>query len=163
LFNPTPDRLLRDLTTDRPDVTESPFTVDAGRIQAETNLFGYARSRPIGCATSQGRLQICRTMPVVRWLKLPGTAESEVVGNERYISHVRAQRPEPAALMMIHIRSFGHRRTVVRTVRTMASVSSTVPGCHNITTAIQIRPDAASAAALVCFVVRATGDFGAGA
>jgi len=46
LFNPTPDRLLRDLSTDRPDTTESPFTVDAGRIQVETNLFGYTRSRP---------------------------------------------------------------------------------------------------------------------
>jgi len=46
LFRPTPDRLLRDMTTDRPDLTESPFTVDAGRIQIETNLFGYARSRP---------------------------------------------------------------------------------------------------------------------
>ena len=46
LFNPTPDRLLRDLTTDRPDTTESPFTVDAGRIQVETNLSGYTRSRP---------------------------------------------------------------------------------------------------------------------
>jgi hypothetical protein len=46
LFNPTPDRLLRDLTTDRPDTTESPFTVDAGRVQVETNIFGYTRSRP---------------------------------------------------------------------------------------------------------------------
>ena len=46
LFNPTPDSLLRDLTTDRPDTTESPFTVDAGRVQVETNLFGYTRSRP---------------------------------------------------------------------------------------------------------------------
>jgi hypothetical protein len=46
LFDPTPDRLLRDMTTDRPDTTESPFTVDAGHIQIETNLFGYARSRP---------------------------------------------------------------------------------------------------------------------
>lgn len=46
LFNPTPDRLLRDLTTDRPDTTESPFTVDAGRFQVETNLLGYTRSRP---------------------------------------------------------------------------------------------------------------------
>jgi Putative MetA-pathway of phenol degradation len=46
LFNPTPDALLRDLTTDRPDTTESPFTVDAGRVQVETNLFGYTRSRP---------------------------------------------------------------------------------------------------------------------
>lgn len=46
LVDPTPDRLLRDLSTDRPDMTESPFTVDAGRIQTETNLFGYARSHP---------------------------------------------------------------------------------------------------------------------
>jgi hypothetical protein len=46
LLNPTPDRLLRDLTTDRPDTTESPFTIDAGRVQVETNLIGYARSRP---------------------------------------------------------------------------------------------------------------------
>jgi hypothetical protein len=46
LFNPTPDRLLRELTTDRPDTTESPFTVDAGRIQVEANVLGYARSRP---------------------------------------------------------------------------------------------------------------------
>lgn len=48
LFNRTPDRLLRDLTTDRPDTTESPFTVDAGRVQIESNLIGYARSRPDG-------------------------------------------------------------------------------------------------------------------
>ncbi len=45
-FNPTPDRQLREMTTDRPDTTESPFTVDAGHIQIETNLFGYTRSRP---------------------------------------------------------------------------------------------------------------------
>src|SRR5262245_49076715 len=44
LFNPTPDSLLRDLTTDRPDISESPFTVDAGHIQIESNLFGYSRS-----------------------------------------------------------------------------------------------------------------------
>jgi len=46
LLNPTPDRLLREMTTDRPDTTESPFTVDAGRVQIETGLFSYARSRP---------------------------------------------------------------------------------------------------------------------
>lgn len=36
---------LRELTTDRPDVTESPFTADAGHIQIETTLLGYTRSR----------------------------------------------------------------------------------------------------------------------
>ena len=45
LFNPTPNQFLRDLTTDRPDTTESPFTVDAGHVQIETNLFGYSKSR----------------------------------------------------------------------------------------------------------------------
>lgn len=44
LFNPVPDRLLRDLTTDRPDITESPFTVDAGHIQFESTIFGYTRT-----------------------------------------------------------------------------------------------------------------------
>jgi len=46
LFNPTPDRLLREMTTDRPDLTESPFTVDAGHVQFETTLVGYTRSAP---------------------------------------------------------------------------------------------------------------------
>lgn len=35
---------LREMTTDRPDTTESPFTVDAGHLQIETTLFGFARS-----------------------------------------------------------------------------------------------------------------------
>lgn len=50
LFNPTPAPLMRDMTTDRPDTTEVPFTVDAGHIQIESNLFGYGRSTrtPLG-------------------------------------------------------------------------------------------------------------------
>jgi Putative MetA-pathway of phenol degradation len=43
IFADTPDPL-RELTTDRPDVTESPFTIDAGHIQIETTLLGYTRS-----------------------------------------------------------------------------------------------------------------------
>jgi len=46
LFNPTPENLLRELTTDRPDMTESPFTVDAGHVQLETHIFGHLRSQP---------------------------------------------------------------------------------------------------------------------
>lgn len=46
LFDPTPQRLMREMTTDRPDTTESPFTIDAGHVQVESNVFGYARSRP---------------------------------------------------------------------------------------------------------------------
>jgi hypothetical protein len=46
LFNPTPRALMREMTTDRPDTTEVPFTVDAGHVQTESTVFGYSRSRP---------------------------------------------------------------------------------------------------------------------
>lgn len=35
----------RELSTDRPDSTESPFTVDAGRLQLEVSAVGYVRDR----------------------------------------------------------------------------------------------------------------------
>jgi hypothetical protein len=41
LFRPTPDALLRELTTDRPDKTESPITVDAGHFQLEMDFATY--------------------------------------------------------------------------------------------------------------------------
>jgi len=43
LFNPTPDSLLRDLSPDRPDATESPLTVDAGRFAVEASIFDWRR------------------------------------------------------------------------------------------------------------------------
>ncbi len=43
LFNPTPFSLLRELSTDRPDKTESPYTVDAGHFQVEADLLSYTR------------------------------------------------------------------------------------------------------------------------
>jgi hypothetical protein len=45
LFNPTPRALLRDLSTDRPDVTESAYTVDAGHLQIEMDLVAFTRDR----------------------------------------------------------------------------------------------------------------------
>jgi len=41
LWRPTPDSELRDMSTDRPDKTESPYTVDAGHVQIETDLVAY--------------------------------------------------------------------------------------------------------------------------
>lgn len=38
LFNPTPQAQMRELSTDRPDQTESPYTVDAGHVQFEWDL-----------------------------------------------------------------------------------------------------------------------------
>jgi hypothetical protein len=41
LWNPTPPDVLRELSTDRPDQTESPYTVDAGHFQIEMDFFNY--------------------------------------------------------------------------------------------------------------------------
>lgn len=45
LFNPTPTKYLRDFATDRPDKTESPYTVDAGHLQLELDLVSYTLDR----------------------------------------------------------------------------------------------------------------------
>jgi hypothetical protein len=41
LFNPTPPMLMRELSPDRPDKTESPFTVDAGHYQLEMDFANF--------------------------------------------------------------------------------------------------------------------------
>jgi hypothetical protein len=43
LLNPTTPDLMRELNTDRPDQTESPYTVDAGHFQLEMDFFNYGR------------------------------------------------------------------------------------------------------------------------
>ncbi len=44
-FNPTPAAELRELSTDRPDQTESGHTVDAGHWQIESDLVSYTHDR----------------------------------------------------------------------------------------------------------------------
>jgi hypothetical protein len=46
LFNPTPDPDLRSFNTDRPPKANSPYTVDAGHFQYETDIavFGYGNT-----------------------------------------------------------------------------------------------------------------------
>ena len=45
LFRPTPDALLREMATDRPDKTESAYSVDAGHFQIEMDLLSYTYDR----------------------------------------------------------------------------------------------------------------------
>ncbi|MCS3869438.1 hypothetical protein J3D55_002354 [Chryseobacterium ginsenosidimutans] len=45
LFNPVPRAQMREMETDRPDVTESPVTVDAGHFQLETDLIRTIREK----------------------------------------------------------------------------------------------------------------------
>src|SRR5688500_20146333 len=44
---------LRELTTDRPDTTESPFTVDRDHVQLEMNVASYTRNRLDGVRTTE--------------------------------------------------------------------------------------------------------------
>ncbi|WP_052045871.1 transporter [Candidatus Paracaedibacter symbiosus] len=41
LFCPVPDKMLKEMATDRPDKTESPFTIDAGHYQLEFDMATY--------------------------------------------------------------------------------------------------------------------------
>ncbi len=42
LLNPAPVALMREMSTDRPDKTESPYTVDAGHVQVEMSVLDYS-------------------------------------------------------------------------------------------------------------------------
>src|SRR5688500_7994788 len=44
---------LRELTTDRPDTTESPFTVNPGHVQLEMDAVSYTRDREGGAKTEE--------------------------------------------------------------------------------------------------------------
>jgi hypothetical protein len=48
LLNPTPRDRMRPMSTDRPDRTESPYTVDAGHFQLEMDILQYMRDREKG-------------------------------------------------------------------------------------------------------------------
>jgi hypothetical protein len=45
LFHPTPRELMREMSTDRPDKTESAYTLDAGHFQFEMDSFAFSRDR----------------------------------------------------------------------------------------------------------------------
>jgi len=44
-FNPVPAALMAEMETDRPDLSESAHTVDAGHLQIESDLFRSMRKR----------------------------------------------------------------------------------------------------------------------
>lgn len=52
LFDPVPGVEMREMQTDRPDVTESPFTVDAGHFQFETDLVRMVKERTMSQNTN---------------------------------------------------------------------------------------------------------------
>ncbi|HUA69367.1 MAG TPA: transporter [Candidatus Saccharimonadales bacterium] len=51
LFNPTPTALMRELSPDRPDETESAYTVDAGHYQLEMDFVNFTYDQSDGTTT----------------------------------------------------------------------------------------------------------------
>lgn len=51
LFNPVPENLMRELSPDRPDKTESPYTLDAGHFMLEMDFANYTYDRSDGTTT----------------------------------------------------------------------------------------------------------------
>ena len=59
LFHPTPHDLMRELTPDRPDKTESPYTVDAGHLQLEMDVVTFTLYR-----SNDARIESWNVAPV---------------------------------------------------------------------------------------------------
>ena len=51
LFNPVPEAVMRELSPDRPDKTESPYTVDAGHYQLEMDFANFTYDQTDGTTT----------------------------------------------------------------------------------------------------------------
>ena len=51
LFNPVPENMMRELSPDRPDQTESAYTVDAGHYQLEMDFVNFTYDKTDGTTT----------------------------------------------------------------------------------------------------------------
>ena len=93
LFNPTPRDLMREMSTDRPDKTESPYTVDAGHFQLEMDVLSYSYDRDNGLP-GDARMESVSIAPVNLKVGLCNRVDLQMV-LETYTSvrtHVRATR-----------------------------------------------------------------------
>ena len=75
LCNPTPRELWRPMSADRPDVTESPKTVDAGAVQREDEprrigarggRYGVVLHAAVHCADESSDVPFVRSLPAQR-------------------------------------------------------------------------------------------------
>ena len=70
LGNPVPDSQLRELSTDRPDTTESPYTVDAGHFQVEFEPLSWTRDREDGVTTITHSPSVNLKAGLLTWMDL---------------------------------------------------------------------------------------------
>lgn len=78
LLKPTPRESIRKLSTDRPDQTESPYTVDAGHFQFEWDFVNYVYDRH-NAARANERVEAFTVMPINLKAGLCNYADLQVV------------------------------------------------------------------------------------
>lgn len=100
LFNPTPDAQMRELSTDRPDQTESPYTVDAGHFQVEMDFFKltYDRDSPDGWRT-----EVWNIAPMNLKVGLSNNVDLQIVLD----SYVNERTRDPIARTTERVDGFG--------------------------------------------------------
>lgn len=86
VFNPTPRDRLRDLSTDRPDQTESPYTVDAGHWQIEFDFVSYTHDRESGVRSESWNIA-----PINVKLGLTHSTDVQFIFNSYTRERVRAR------------------------------------------------------------------------
>jgi len=77
LFNPTPRSLMREMSADRPDVTETPYTVDAGHFQLEMDVLRYSYDRHTS-ARDQVRTETVGIAPMILKLGILNSVDLEL-------------------------------------------------------------------------------------
>jgi hypothetical protein len=94
LFQPVPRQQLRELRPDRPGVTESPFTVDAGHFQLETDVVRLINRREAGqqerewhAAYLTPKLGLTRRTDVQLELPLYSVSKERPVGESAWEEH----------------------------------------------------------------------------
>ena len=102
LFHPTPRPLMREMITDRPDKTESAYTVDAGHFQVEMDFLTYSRDHD----TAQGADTV-----TTRWAVAPVNFKMGLLNNVDLQVMVeswnKVQTQDRAAGSSLHQSGFG--------------------------------------------------------
>ena len=91
LFQPTPREFLRELSTDRPDKTESPYTVDAGHFQLEMDFANFTAAEVGGVRT-----RAWNVAPINLKVGLLNQVDLQFLfdGYQQMRTHDRTKRPE---------------------------------------------------------------------
>lgn len=98
----SPAHAERELTTDRPDATESPFTVEPGRYQIEASFAAYERDRH-NPERDDTRVTVWNIAPVNVRIGLTPSSEIQVVVD----NYIDAEVEQPSTGVRERLRGFG--------------------------------------------------------